>query len=415
MTASRRFFGWHVAAAAFVVAVFGWGFSFYGTAVFLHAVHAARGWPIPVISSAITAHFLVGAGFVALLPGLHRRFGLTGTTRAAGVATALGFLGWGLATAPWQLLALAPVTGFGWAATGGAALNAMVAPWFARRRPAALGLAFNGASIGGMVFTPLWVVLIGAAGLPGALALAGAVMAGTIWVLAGHYFRHGPAAMGQTPDGEPLPSAPPTPAVAPAQLRPWRDRRFLTLAASNALSLFAQIGLLSHLFSLLVPALGEGPAGLATALGTVCAVLGRTALGWLMPPGADRRLVAAATYLLQALACLALLAAGGDAVRLLLLGVVMFGLGLGNATSLPPLIAQQDFAPEETGRVVALFTASTQASYAFAPAAFALLRDAGGAAPGLFVAATMLEVAAALVVLLGRRPRWNQRDAHRSV
>ena len=32
------FFGWRVAWAAFVVAIFGWGAGFYGPPVFLHAV-----------------------------------------------------------------------------------------------------------------------------------------------------------------------------------------------------------------------------------------------------------------------------------------------------------------------------------------------------------------------------------------
>jgi hypothetical protein len=39
--------------------------------------------------------------------------------------------------------------------------------------------------------------------------------------------------------------------------------KFLTLSVGMALGLFAQIGLIAHLFSLLVPALGPQPAGLA--------------------------------------------------------------------------------------------------------------------------------------------------------
>src|SRR3712207_9586096 len=78
-----------------------------------------------------------------------------------------------------------------------------------------------------------------------------------------------------------------------------------------ALGLFAQIGLIAHLFSLLVPALGAQAAGLAMALATACAIAGRTLVGWPMPVGADRRFVAAANYALQILGCCALIAAGG--------------------------------------------------------------------------------------------------------
>src|SRR5258708_12201319 len=82
------FFGWRVVAVAFVFAVFAWGVAFYGPSVFLHALHQARGWPVSLISAAITAHFLVGAGLVAYLDDAHRPFGPAATTRAGLVAPA---------------------------------------------------------------------------------------------------------------------------------------------------------------------------------------------------------------------------------------------------------------------------------------------------------------------------------------
>ena len=85
----------------------------------------------------------------------------------------------------------------------------------------------------------------------------------------------------------------------------------------------------------------------------------------------------------------------------MLLGIALFGLGIGNATSLPPLIAQVEFTPAETGRVVALVTAIGQASYAFAPAAFGLLREVGGG-PALFLTAGAIQLAAIAAALAGR-------------
>ena len=63
----------------------------------------------------------------------------------------------------------------------------------------------------------------------------------------------------------------------------WRDTRFLTLTLGMALGLFAQIGLISHLFSLLVPAFGTYWAGIALGSVTAMAIAGRTVIGWLMP------------------------------------------------------------------------------------------------------------------------------------
>ena len=178
-----------------------------------------------------------------------------------------------------------------------------------------------------------------------------------------------------------------------------------------ALGLFAQIGLVAHLFSLLVPALGAQQAGLAMGLVTAVAIAGRTLLGWAMPAGADRRLVACASYAAQLAGSIVLIAAAGTSVPLLLLGVVLFGVGFGNATSLPPLIAQVEFVKDDVQRVVALIVGIAQGSYAFAPAAFGLIRElapdaagaASGAAPALFAAAALVQGLAIAAFLAGRR------------
>jgi ABC-type microcin C transport system permease subunit YejE len=103
------FFGWHVVWAAFAVAVFGWGTGYYGPSVLLHAVRESRGWSVTLIATAISTHFLASALAVANLARLHQWLGLVGVTRAAGIATALGLLGWALAEEPWQLFAAAAV------------------------------------------------------------------------------------------------------------------------------------------------------------------------------------------------------------------------------------------------------------------------------------------------------------------
>lgn len=403
----QGFFGWRVAWAAFAVAVFGWGVGFYGPPVFLLALHEARGWPIWLVSSAITSHFLLGAFTVANLPALHRRFGVAAVTRAGGLLTLVGMLGWALATAPWQLFLATAISGAGWAATGAAAINAMVSPWFVRRRPAALSTAYNGASVGGILLSPLWVVAIGALGLSWAVALVGGAMALTLWWLSGRYLRPTPAGLGQEPDGD---------AAGPVAARPvsrhgplpgralWTNRRFLTLVAGTSFGLFAQIGLIAHLFSLMAGPMGPRLAGLAAGFATACAILGRTAMGWLLTPTADRRIASAGNYGLQVLGSLVLLGSGGTEVTLLLLGVALFGLGLGNSTSLPPLIAQQDFSPADTARAVALSTACGQAAYAFAPAAFGAMRDLFASTDVFFVTAAAVQILAALAMLAGRQP-----------
>ena len=408
IASSTFFFGGRVVAAAFVLAVFGWGLGFYGPPVYLQAVRESRDWSVVLVSSAVTLHFLVGAVVVANLPSLYRRFGLPSVTRMGAVLLAVGVLGWALAREPWQLLLATFLSGAGWVAMGAAAVNAIVAPWYAVRRPAALSMAYNGASIGGVVFSPLWVAAIAALGFPIAAAVIGVVMVVVIWFLAGHVFAHTPQSLGQMQDGQILPPV----AGAAAKVEPpalagsrlWRDRRFLTLAAAMALGLFAQIGLIAHLFSLLVPVFGGPAAGILMGLATAAAIAGRTLVGWLMPQGSDRRLVACLSHVVQIAGSLALLFAAGADTVLLVAGVLLFGAGIGNTTSLPPLIAQVEFGKADVQRVVPLIVAIGQGTYAFAPAVFGWLRTLSPAeGSAVFVAAALVQAAAIALFLWGRK------------
>ena len=411
MIRAPSFYGWRVVAAAFVLAVFGWGLGFYGPPVFLHAVQESRGWPLSLISAAVTVHFLSGAAVVAQMPILYRRFGIAPVTAAGALLLALGVFGWAVAATPWQFFAATLVSGMGWAATGPAAVNEIVSPWFVRGRPAALSMAYNGASIGGVLFSPLWAAAIGWLGFPAAAALVGVLVAATICWLAARVFARTPDTMGLAPDGDAPAEPRPAAAVSARRDRPgpllWRDPRFLTLAGGMALGLFAQIGLIAHLFSLLVPALGEDRAGLLMGAATAAAVGGRLLIGWLMPPEADRRLVSAVCYAVQITGSVVLVLAAGRNAPLLVVGVLLFGSGIGNATSLPPLIAQMEFTPGDVRRAVALIVAISQAAYAFAPVAFGVAREVGssgpGAAPLVFAAAAVIQALAIGAFLAGRR------------
>lgn len=433
MSAGRStatFYGWRVVAAVFVLAAFGWGFGFYGPPVYLHTLHEARGWPLALISTAVTVHFLFGALVVANLPTLYKTFGVSAVTKAGCIALAGGVLGWAAAREPWQLFLATLFSGGGWVTMSAAAINAIISPWFVRSRAAALASAYNGSSVGGVVFSPLWVALIGLVGFPWAVLAIGFVMIATTWVLANRYYSKTPEQMGLAPDGDTV-SGTAVSATSPLAVplpgnQLWRNWRFLTLGTGMALGLFAQIGLLAHLFSLLAPALGAQLAGIAVATSTASAIVGRTLFGWLMPIGADRRLFACASYLVQIAGSLAFLLAAGNDVPMLLLGVVLFGFGIGNATSLPPLIAQVEFAKEDVSRVVPLIVAISQGTYAFAPATFGVIREftpqagtvAADSAPYFFIATAVIQGAAIAAFIFGRfrvheREGENNR-AHRS-
>lgn len=407
----RAFFGVSVVRAAFTLAVFGWGIGLYGPPIFLHAVVARTGWPLEQVSMAVTAHFLIGAVAVANQPRIYRRFGIPATTIVGACCLVLGMLGWAVAASPWQLFAAAALTGGGWTTMGAAAINAIVARWYVRGRPLALAKAYNGASVGGMIFSSLLVGMSTRIGAVATAILVGLVTLGVVAVIARRVLPFTPQMLGQSVDG--LTELPQTESALPAVqasepvggLR--NSRQFLTLAAAMTLGLFAQVGMIAHLFGLMVATLGAQGAGVAMTVASGCAIAGRTVVGASMPASADRRLIAAISYAIQLLASVLLMITGTGNVPMLWLAIVLFGLGLGNATSLPPLVAQVEFSQQTAPRVVANIVAISQGLYAFAPAAFGLILASGQAeiahnTTAFFAVVAALQLLATASMLLGR-------------
>lgn len=393
------FFGWKVVATAFAVAVFGWAFGFYIPSVLLHLLNERHGWSLSLISAAMSWHYLLSAALIVFSAEIHHRFGLWRVTTVGAALLALGAVGWASADEAWQLFVAAIPSGAGWAATSAAAVNAMVMPWFRAKRAAALSLAFNGASVGGVVMVPLFIWLEQAIGLIPAMALLGGVGAAVIGGLAIAYLRPTPESLGVLPDGAvaPVGASPPDVAGAPLpRSRLLRDPRFVTLTFGFALGLFAQVGLISHLVTLLAASVVTATAGLMVSAMTIMAVIGRTVLGFTIG-GADPRLLTAANLLLQVVG-VALLASFTHPA-MLLAGCILFGLGVGNLVSLLPLVVHAEFEPVDASRVVALATAVNQATFSFAPGLLGFLRDAGGdyVWPLMLVAALQIVAAAALI------------------
>ncbi|MHA6495423.1 MFS transporter [Pseudomonas borbori] len=408
------FFGRKVVAAAFVTALLGWGIGFYGPPIFLYAVIQRTGWSVQLCSAAVTVHFLAGTLVVVNLPRLYKRFGIPRITVLGSALLCVGVYGWAVAREPGELFIAALLSGLGWVTLGAAAINAIIAPWFVTKRPAALAMAYNGASIGGVIFSSAWVYLINHLGFPQTAVLIGGLTITVIALLSLKVFGVRPEHLGQHADGADTSSAEAiTQAVASTQSL-WKNPQFLTLAAGMSLGLFAQIGLIAHIFLLLTPQLSEAQAGLAMGLATASAIAGRLLVGWLMPVNANRRTVACISYASQLAGCLIMMGLHLHPA-LVWIGILMFGAGIGNATSLPPLIAQAEFPRQQTQRVIALIVATSQGCYAFAPALFGLLKsrvDEPGSALLLFGFAGGVQMVAILALLLGSMSLRRSRAAN---
>jgi len=393
--------GWKVVACAFLIAVFGWGFGFYGIGVFLAELVERRGWATSVVASAVTVLYLVGAVLIAFIGNAFARFGPRRVVLVGMSAMGAAAIGLTWVTQPWQLYIVFPLMAVGWAAMSGAALNVIVAPWFERRRGLAISIAFNGAAVGGVLLVPALVFLVGRIGFELAVLSLVTVMVVVLTPLVLWLLVRGPEALGLGPDGDaPAPRA--SGKAAGGDAPPTRDFmrtwHFWSVALPFALGLTAQISIIIHQMSFLKPALGTEGAAWAVSLTSVCAVLGRLGVG-LFVDRVNRRAVIAGNFLLQATSVVLMLSGPGPV--LLYVACVMFGLGVGNTTSLPSVIVQAEFPKAAFGQVVSTIIAINQFTYSFGPGLLGWLRDGFGSYDAAFAGCLMLQLAAAAILLFG--------------
>jgi MFS family permease len=407
------FFGWKVVLVAFVVALFSWGLSFYGLGIYLVVLHQQHGWPIALISFAITTYYVVAAGLIVFVGDAFDRFGPRAVVLSAMVALGLSILLLPALSQPWQLYAAFALMAVGWAGMGGAAITAIIAPWFDSKRGLAVSLALNGASAGGLVLVPLWTALIATMGFAGAaVAIVGGMVA-LLTPLAIAWLPRGPHVLGLDPDGVPLPARPtaaPRAAGDGAQLpraRLLASPHFWTIALPFALGLFAQVGFLTHQIAFMTPRIGVARAALAVSLTTLAAIVGRVGTGFFIDR-VDRRLAAAGNFFLQALAVVAMILWPSPAV--LYATCIAFGLAVGNMITFPALIVQDEYPKEQFSRVVSLVLAINQVTFAFGPGLVGWARDRTDSYTAGLLLCAACEVVGGLVVMLrvreARRARW---------
>lgn len=383
---------WPAIAACFVTAVFGWGFGFSGASVYLAELHRQHGWPTALIATAITAYYLTGA---VCLPRVHAVLARLGPRVLLGAGTIMLGIGATLfsrAEQPWELFLAAVPMALGWAGCTSTAISTTLALYFQRQRGLAITLALNGASAAGFTIGPALVALSQRLGVGTAVPLAALGL--LLLVLPLLFFGLPEHAVARTSDGTAAEASLGTSRL----LGTWR---FWSLALPFALALAAQVGLIVHLVSFLLPQLGADGAAGGLALTSVAAVIGRLMLATVVDRLHQRR-AAAASFASQA-AGVALMIAFANTPSALYVGCLVFGFSVGNVITIPALIVQREFPPAAFGLVIGLSTAVSQFTYALAPALLGIVRDsAGGYAPVLALCATLQLAGAALVL---RAPR----------
>jgi predicted MFS family arabinose efflux permease len=187
------------------------------------------------------------------------------------------------------------------------------------------------------------------------------------------------------------------PSATRIRAQAFRDIGFLSVSASFALVLFAQVGFIVHLISFLDSVIGRERAAFAVALMTAMAVVGRVLFSFVIDR-LNQRLASAISFVSQAVALAVIINWHNDVA--LIAACALFGFSVGNLITLPALIVQREFDPRSFGVLISLITAVNQVTYAFGPGVIGVLRDTSGSYALPFYGCIGLELIAAVLIMV---------------
>ncbi len=352
----RIFYGWWIVAAAFLNLFFTTGIIYYGFPVFYPAFVAALGFT----RAQITQGFLVGTLVVGLPFGLLAGALIDRIGARWVILFGLGFVGlplvlMGQMTRLWQYESLCIMEVLGYTLAGPIANQVLISQWFRIQRGRAMGYAYLGLGLGGVVAPPLANLLIRNFGWRSALEFIGSTIMIVLFPIGIWVTRSMPADLGLLPDGMPPSSGISVDADEPAFIgtsAAVRTANFWLILAGATLVLGAINAVIQH-FILALKDQGYSTTTAAHFLSILLlsSLSGRVLVGYF----ADRfqkKNTMALFYLLLGIA-IPLLCIAHQPLAALAFAVI-FGFSMGADYMLIPLVTAECFGTAALGKLLAL-------------------------------------------------------------
>jgi sugar phosphate permease len=420
MSAARSrppvFFGWWIVSALFLL-YFVSGGLFNTATVYFKALTAEFGWSRGELSAAFAVGFLVSGLSAPFWGRIADRMG----PRSALLPGALlsGVL----------CVALSQITGlvslyvlyvlFTFAATGISLIpiSVVISNWFVEKRGRAMGIAYTGVGFGSLVLVPVAGVLVESFGWRTAYVASGLTVLLVLTPIA-LWIRNRPEDLGLLPDGrEPSTLDPgmereePEPRSGLSLGDALRTPTFWMLTVTWLVAMMPLAAVNLHQVPFLTD-LGLSTRAAALAAGTVggMSIIGRIGFGFLSERYPIQRIYASC-YFLMAVGMASLWATSLFGVPALVLYAAFFGVAVGGALALSPLLVGDFFGMRALGEVFGLLGLAATIGGAVGGTGAGFLFDRTGSYDVVFALCVGLVLFGCALMLMVRRPRLPGSDA----
>ena len=402
------YYGWKIVGAIFVLLTFTSGLSFYNHAIYLNALAEQPAFTVSIASTAVSIFFLTGGItglFVAKwVESYDPRICIT----AGAIVSFCSLSVLAHVTTTAQLFFVYGVFGAGFSASSLIPATTLVAKWFKRRRAMALSVASTGLSLGGVIITPLSILMVESLGFEIASPLLGVVYLLGVIPVAWIYLRVSPESIGLRLDGE----KPQTASHSLGEKSPEgsedgfffreviRGKFFWAISFAYIFLMAAQVGGIAHQYGLVREQLSEAETAIAVAILPVFSILGRLTGGWIVDQMSIRKF-AIIMMILQASSLIIL--SSGFSVITLCFGLAIFGATVGNLLMLQPLLIAEAFGVKDYARIFSVTNLMSSWGTALGPAILGLVYAANSNSyqPSYLVAAASGIIGLGLFLLGG--------------
>jgi MFS family permease len=357
---SKVFYGWWIVGASFLIALYVGGVVFYGFTAFFEPIADELGWSYTQISIAASLRGLE-IGLLAPIVGiLADRWGPRRLVAAGLILAAAGLFLMSVSTSLVTFYLAFALLAVGMSGCTLTVLMTTVANWFRRRVGLASGIAISGFGFSG-VMVPLIVGLIAIYGWRTAVTILALGMIVVILPLS-LLFRHKPEQYGYSPDGrqsDAATSSADMPLTQETEVeiktgQAFRSGAFWRLALAFMYHIMVVSAAVTHVMPYLSSlGIDRSTSGLVATAIPLASIFGRLGLGWLGDK-LDRRLVAAAGFLLMGAGLLCFGYISAASMWLITLFLILFGIGYGGSNVMRPSLGREYFGRANFGAILGL-------------------------------------------------------------
>lgn len=366
------------------------GIMFYGLPFFYDFWVKEFGWTRETVTSGnFVAKIIIGPIFGFIAGWVIDKFGPRRLMLSGIVMGGFALIGLSMMTSLWQLYFFYMFNALGYMCGGPLPNQVLISRWFDKGRGKAMGIAYLGIGVGGMLVPQIARWLNSSFGWHNALMILGFLMIAIAFPMA-WFVRESPT--GATQPSKKEEAKIPFSAIL-------KSPSFYLLAIGSMCSIGAVAGTSQNLklfFSIDLKYTQEHAANvLSIVLGA--SIIGRLLMGWL----ADRIAKKYVMILIYSLVAIAIpLLYFADTPGIIYLFAFVFGVALGGDYMIIPLMAAELFGIKFMGRVMGLVITVDGLAEAFAPMLAARLRDQSGSYANGFAALIVLAVVGTIAILL---------------